>query len=227
MYFVTRPRVRFTHDAYIGCLSCAHFLLFNEIHILCSFPNYVLFKTFCRLWCSLLLLFPTHQQTVHVYKREQWQLPLLFVKELSAEHVLSWEANPLLYIAPIYLCIFVNLSIEDGCTDGDVRLVGENENQGRVQFCHGNVWGEICASNTWKESDASVACKQLGYAGGTVSKPNGVSMSRPTILEDLQCTGTEAQLSDCPNPDVHVYPCNEDTFAGASCFQGEATTSIS
>ncbi len=63
---------------------------------------------------------------------------------------------------------FFNLCVEDGCSDGDVRLVGgESEYQGRVQFCHGGTWGEICTPGDlfWRDSDASVVCKQLGYRG--------------------------------------------------------------
>ena len=35
-------------------------------------------------------------------------------------------------------------------------------NQGRLQFCHNETWGEMCAID-WDNHDASVVCKQLGY----------------------------------------------------------------
>ena len=38
-------------------------------------------------------------------------------------------------------------------------------NEGRVQFCHNETWGEVCAAIGWDDHDASVVCKQLGYEG--------------------------------------------------------------
>ena len=49
------------------------------------------------------------------------------------------------------------------CTDGDVRLVrGERENEGQIEFCSSGRWGLVCR-DSWDVSDATVACRQLGY----------------------------------------------------------------
>ena len=48
------------------------------------------------------------------------------------------------------------------CTDGDIRLTGGIESEGRVEICYHNQWGTICDYN-WNIFDAQVVCHQLGY----------------------------------------------------------------
>ena len=52
------------------------------------------------------------------------------------------------------------------CKDGDVRLVGsEYNNEGTVELCYNNLWGQI-SDVGWSNEDAKVVCYYLGYRNG-------------------------------------------------------------
>ena len=55
------------------------------------------------------------------------------------------------------------------CSDGDIRVIGETEDdlkdgclRGRVELCLGGRYGTICEER-WNNQDASVVCRQLGF----------------------------------------------------------------
>lgn len=53
-------------------------------------------------------------------------------------------------------------------SEGEIRLSGGTEKEGRVEICLNNTWGTLCSSS-WNDIDASVACQQLGYSGNCKS----------------------------------------------------------
>ena len=55
-------------------------------------------------------------------------------------------------------------------------------------------WGWIC-DNDWDDTNAEVACRQLGFAGGSkILGLNGSSTPRAALMDAVKCTGTETDL---------------------------------
>ena len=49
-------------------------------------------------------------------------------------------------------------------TDWEMRLVnGGSSLEGRLEVCLNGVWGTIC-DQSWDDTDAGVACSQMGYS---------------------------------------------------------------
>ena len=47
--------------------------------------------------------------------------------------------------------------------NGDIRLIGgSSDSEGRIEICYRSYWGSVCDDH-WDDSDARVACRQLGY----------------------------------------------------------------
>ena len=86
-----------------------------------------------------------------------------------------------------------------GCTTGQLRLVGgSSPSEGRVEICQSNSWGTVC-DDFWDANDATVVCRQLGYSiRGAVARTRaffGQGIGN-IFLDDVQCSGSEAALTD-------------------------------
>ncbi|KFP92406.1 Deleted in malignant brain tumors 1 protein, partial [Apaloderma vittatum] len=112
---------------------------------------------------------------------------------------------------------------------GPIRLVGgPNRCAGRVEVLHEEQWGSVCHDD-WDINDAQVVCRQLG-CGDAVLAPIGAKFGPgfDTIwLDDVNCTGLEAALSDCPARPWGDHNCFHGEDASAVCSDSEITSSAS
>ena len=72
----------------------------------------------------------------------------------------------------------------------------------RLEMYHNGTWGTVCGlsgnGGTFSNTDASVACEQLGFADGVVAPEDVVVPGSGAIwLDNLQCNGTESSLEEC------------------------------
>ena len=130
------------------------------------------------------------------------------------------------------------------CNDGEVRLVGidgrTDVSEGRVELCINNTWGTVC-DDGWDSSDAAVVCGQLNFSifglcfNRTIVASNNVFYTYlfsgavahtrayfnpgkgPIFLDDVQCSGSEANLLSCVSSPVYSHNCHHSEAAGVSC----------
>ena len=74
------------------------------------------------------------------------------------------------------------------CNDGDIRLEGSVEEEGRVEVCINEVWGTVC-DDSFTTVDANVVCGQLRY-----SRYSKLSMSSLIVKCKLTITLSQANI---------------------------------
>ncbi len=180
---------------------------------------------------------------------ESHVLPLVLL-ESSVIHqqviIIASPCRPLIMEGQVSILVPKSCIVQ-GCEDGDIRLVGGSSHlDGRVEICHSGVWGTVC-SNSWGVIEARVVCRQLqNISAGKTDCLTSVSYvcsntlmfnaefnatarvngyfgpgEGPIFLDQVQCTGHEDRLLDCPNLGLEVYSCNHLSDAGVTCIPGK------
>lgn len=115
-------------------------------------------------------------------------------------------------------------------TGGALRITGGDPNattgQLEVFQPRAALWGPVCNTG-WDNSDARVACWQLGYVWGTTPASAAVEgggvaggVAGPWLMDEVQCTGSETRLADCPYAAVESSG-GSCSYAEVACSAGE------
>ncbi|OXB74362.1 UNVERIFIED_CONTAM: hypothetical protein H355_002427 [Colinus virginianus] len=111
------------------------------------------------------------------------------------------------------------LAEDSNATEVQIRLVdGPHRCAGTVEVFHNGQWGTVCDDN-WNLKSAKVVCRQLG-CGTAVSAPGKSYFGRgsdPIWLDDVECSGTEASISQCRLNNWGSHNCNHEEDASVVC----------
>ena len=100
-----------------------------------------------------------------------------------------------------------------------VRLInGTAPSEGRVEIWYSNQWYTVC-DDYWDITDATVVCRQLGYRGAAAAHPSA-HFGQGTggiLLDNLECTGSEGSLFQCPHNGIYSHNCRHYEDASVTC----------
>ncbi|CAI8040121.1 Fibrillin-1, partial [Geodia barretti] len=122
------------------------------------------------------------------------------------------------------------------CGDGEVLLydgsrLSTNHSNGTVLVCLDNEYGTVC-DDWWDPLDATVVCTQLGFSATgslpVVRSGLGSPPNRSIFLDNVVCTGGEANLTECGY--TTITNCDRSEEAGvrceATCLEGDVRIGV-
>lgn len=112
------------------------------------------------------------------------------------------------------------------CTtpDENIRIIGPSNlpGVGVVQVRRNGVWGGVC-DNDWDLLDARVVCRMLCF-DPTKALSGGVAfdtttISEPMTIDNVECTGNEASITDCSQSAWTENICQRSEMAKVTCVE--------
>ncbi|XP_053474068.1 deleted in malignant brain tumors 1 protein [Ictalurus furcatus] len=102
---------------------------------------------------------------------------------------------------------------------GNLRLAGGTDScSGRVEILYNSQWGTVC-DDDWDMNDAEVVCRQLGC--GKALSANQIAHfgleGDPIWLDDVQCSGSESDITQCSHNGYGEHDCHHTDDAGVTC----------
>lgn len=118
--------------------------------------------------------------------------------------------------------------LEESCVDATVvcsndkplRVVNGTRCSGRVEIYHAGQWGTICDDH-WGMQEANVACRELDCGTAVAVKYKAFfGMGTDQVwMDDIDCTGKENVLAECPHRGFGENDCDHDEDAGLVCSE--------
>ncbi|XP_063435793.1 uncharacterized protein LOC134716719 [Mytilus trossulus] len=110
---------------------------------------------------------------------------------------------------------YLAVSCYDSVVNGTILSLNNSLSYGQLNWFEDKfqATGQICASS-WGNTEAEVACHQLGYRGG-LSTIYPKSNKLPFLVNSINCTGQEQNLEDCIRTEDL---CESGYSAGLICF---------
>ena len=98
------------------------------------------------------------------------------------------------------------------------RLVGGvSPLEGRLEVYHNDTWGTVCGEH-FNDAAAKVVCNTFtgGLVGHYLDNLYGAG-NGPIWLDNVQCSGTESDISDCQHNDWGSHNCTHSQDVSVSC----------